>query len=159
MTHHANLSPQLLSLTEGTANYAAAALPDTYLPPSTAAPYFDDLYQFANETDGIWYSYNTTAVYYEWILSREGATERYHFTLYYDSNTPAVFTYSYYATGGTGAADTNGKNASVGIQGVNSAYPGGTAAQFSFDSAVITPGLVVVCNTNTDTGPGSCVQG
>lgn len=102
-----------------------------------------------------------TGVTYEYVLSRAGSpTETYHFTVGYDSTVPGVFTYTYYAVG----QGDDGEFASVGIQGSTFASfehdryadtdaclvtssGSQSAVQYSFQSADITPGLIVSCNT------------
>lgn len=87
---------------------------------------------------------------YEYVLSRGSTTERYAFSVFYDSAVPGVFTYNYTATGGSA---NQGATASVGIQGV-AANGSEVGVQFSYDQGVVVPGLVVVC----DTIMGTCIN-
>lgn len=115
-------------------------------------PYFDDLYYYADRSDGegIYYSFNSanTTVTYEFVLSRGGTNELYQFTVFYDSAVPGVFTFIYYQTG----QGNDGETASVGTQGL-SQTGAQVAAQYEFeDQGSIYPGLQVVCNTNNGNG-------
>ncbi|GAB7353922.1 hypothetical protein MBLNU459_g4266t1 [Dothideomycetes sp. NU459] len=143
----------LLALGSGSAQYLAAPLPDPSIPPSTACPYFDDLYLYAARADGegIYYTLDAanTTVLYEWVLSRGGTDERYLFSAFYDSAAPGVLTFQYAQTGGAG---NQGATASVGVQGL-AANGSAVAAVFSYDQADVPPGAVVVCDTNV----GTCV--
>ena len=109
----------LLSLTSGTAQYSAQTLPDSNIPNSTVAPFFDDLYLYGNSSpqQGIFYQFfeNNTQVGYEYYLGRAGeATPLYHFFVGYDSLQPGIFVFWYFSTGGS---SDNGIYAAVGTQG------------------------------------------
>lgn len=111
-----------ISLHEGSPQYQPAALPVSYLPNNTVAPFLDDLYLFGRATpaQGIFYQLNAanTSVTYEYYLGRALKTEnRYHFTVEYDSAVPGVFVFSYYETGG---ATDHGNTCAVGTQGCES---------------------------------------
>lgn len=88
-------------------------------------------------------------------MSRGETTELYHWTVFYDSAVPGVFTYKYITTGaGGGSSGVNGGVASVGIQGLD-ANGVQVASQYSYKQAVITPGLTIRCDTTS--GSGTCV--
>ena len=108
----------LLSIQYGSSQYQAETLPDENIPNNTVCPFFDDLYLYGTSSpqQGIFYQFNTanTAVTYEYYLARAGtAGQIYHFTVFYDSTQPGIFTITYYSTG----INDNGEYASVGIQG------------------------------------------
>ena len=108
-----------ISLSQGSPQYQPAALPLTYLPNNTVAPFFDDLYLSGTSVpaQGIFYQFNAaqTAVTYEYYMGRKDQTANvYHFTVDYDSATPGVFVFKYYSTGGP---TDNGAKCAVGIQG------------------------------------------
>jgi hypothetical protein len=108
-----------ISLHEGSPQYQPAALPVSYLPNNTVAPFFDDLYMFGQPTpqQGIFYQFNAanTSVTYEYYVSRAlKATEKFHFTVQYDSALPGVFVFTYLETGG---ATDHGSTCAVGVQG------------------------------------------
>lgn len=89
-------------------------------------------------------------------MSRGGTDELYHFIVFYDSNNPGVFTYTYLATGGD-SAGTNGDGgkASVGMQGLAEGDEIGYSYEYQ-DPGFIVAGAVVVCDTLSGNA-GSCV--
>lgn len=132
-------------------------MPDADIPPSTACPLFNDLFICRSDCDdgqGIYYEFNdaNTTVTYEWVASRSSdTTQQYQFVVFYDSALPGVFTYTYYIVG----PGNNGQTASVGIQGVDAAN-NAVAAQYSFQEAVIAPGLTIRCDTTVT--PAVCTS-
>jgi len=147
---------QFLSLVNGSGAYDAGQLPDSNLPPFTACPFFDDLYDYntRGDNEGVYYTVNAaqTTVNYTYVLSRGGTYETYNFGVFYDSTKPGIFTYTYVDAGN--AVQNYGSSASVGIQGLD-ANGNAVATQYSYDYADIVPPLTVTCNTNTGVCTGS----
>ncbi|PNS21330.1 Chitin deacetylase [Sphaceloma murrayae] len=173
----------ILSLQEGTTAYDVLPFPDPELPPTTLAPFFDDLYIYLSRTSdttpqtpsattglpqGIYYTLTPrttpTALNVTWILSRAGTYETYIFSLLYDALVPGVVTYEYAVTGGRGSGTTAG-----GGQGDESSNDGATAGigvqgeredgasdhvQWSYLEGTVGPGFRIVCDTNVS--PGTC---
>ncbi|KAL9135524.1 MAG: hypothetical protein Q9175_003278, partial [Cornicularia normoerica] len=96
-----------------------------------------------NNISGVQTSDPATNVTFEYYLSHccghgDGGNEMYyHYTVFYDSLAPGVFTYRYYQI------SENGSSATVGIQD----YVANTAITYSCNEAVVTPGLEVVLNS------------
>ncbi|KAF2723443.1 hypothetical protein K431DRAFT_301696 [Polychaeton citri CBS 116435] len=141
-----------ISIGEGSIAFEPQQLPTDQLPANTICPYWDDLYKSEGTEQGIFYQFNAanTSITYEYYIGHAGypTADPVHFTVTYDSFMPGVFVYHYYGTGNGQTAD--GVLASVGTQGVDAAGAQ-QGAQFSFESAIITPGLIVTCDTNTNT--------
>ncbi|KAH0346587.1 hypothetical protein KCU81_g3870, partial [Aureobasidium melanogenum] len=143
----------LLSLVSGTTDYdSSPGLPNPYIPLYAAAPFFDDLFKTGSDLEqGIFYTYTSTAVTYEYRLIRAGTTETYHFTVSYDSTNPGVFVYRYYDIGqAQGSA-----SAAIGIQG---STDGSTQVAVQFSNQRL--GAVVANSTltcDTATTPATCV--
>ncbi|CAF9936274.1 MAG: hypothetical protein ALECFALPRED_006750 [Alectoria fallacina] len=156
----------ILSLDNGTREYDNECLPsignEDYpndpVPPYSAFPYWDDTYIYAGQPQGIYYTYGNglqnnittqadappaTNVTFEYYLSHccgngDGGNEKYyHYTVFYDSLSPGVFTYRYYQI------SENGTSATVGIQD----FLADTAITYSCNQAIVTPGLEVVLNS------------
>ncbi|CAD6591452.1 MAG: hypothetical protein ASARMPRED_005395 [Alectoria sarmentosa] len=156
----------ILSLDNGTREYDNECLPsignEDYpndpVPPYSAFPYWDDTYIYAGQPQGIYYTYGNglqnnittqadappaTNVTFEYYLSHccgngdGGNEEYYHYTVFYDSLSPGIFTYRYYQISG------NGTSATVGIQD----YLANTAITYSCNQATVTAGLEVVINS------------
>ncbi|KAK4497226.1 hypothetical protein PRZ48_011676 [Zasmidium cellare] len=158
-----------LALLAGSSQYQVQQLPTPWLPNATVLPLWDDLFVYRQggqtPTQGMWYQLSDDGVVYEWYVARAGVEATiYHFTLSYNYTTPGVFEYRYYLTGG----EEEGAYASVGMQGrklqsppyyescadetcVVDASGAATGYQYSWKSGVITPGLVVRCDTNANT--------
>ena len=88
-------------------------------------------------------------------MARANSDDFYHFTVFYDSAVPGVFTYNYTATGGVDSNGAMGGTASVGTQGL-AASGEAIAVQYSYDDMVVKDGLVVRCDTSV--GKGTCVK-
>ncbi|KAF6217629.1 hypothetical protein HO133_006731 [Letharia lupina] len=157
----------ILSLDNGTREYDNECLPsignEDYpsdpVPPYSAFPYWDDTYIYAGQPQGIYYQYGhgptnnitsaqagappATNVTFEYYLSHccgngDGGNEKYyHYTVFYDSLSPGIFTYRYYQISADGASAT------VGMQD----YVADTALTYSCNEAIVTPGLEVVLNS------------
>ncbi|KAL9065547.1 MAG: hypothetical protein Q9161_008151 [Pseudevernia consocians] len=156
----------ILSLDNGTREYDNECLPsignEDYphdpVPPYSAFPFWDDTYIYAGQPQGIYYQYGNgpptnitdnsnvapaTNVTFEYYLSHccgsgNGGNEKYyHYTVFYDSLSPGIFTYRYYQI------SQNGTSATVGIQD----YVANTAITYSCNEAIVTPGLEVVLNS------------
>ncbi|KAF2166277.1 carbohydrate-binding module family 18 protein [Zasmidium cellare ATCC 36951] len=144
-----------IALLSGSSQYQVQRLPTPWLPNSTIAPLWDDFFVYRENgqtpTQGMWYQFNNGGVEYEWYVARAGVEETiYHFTAGYNYSRPGVFEFRYYLTGG----EEEGSFASVGMQGLDSTGLA-TGFQYSWKTAMITPGLVLTCDTNAN----SCTQG
>ena len=109
--------------------------PHDPVPPYSAFPFWDDTYIYAGQPQGIYYQYgngphtnitthqevvdspdSATNVTFEYYLSHccgngDGGNEKYyHYTVFYDSLAPGIFTFRYYQI------SENGASATVGMQ-------------------------------------------
>ncbi|OIW26518.1 hypothetical protein CONLIGDRAFT_476211 [Coniochaeta ligniaria NRRL 30616] len=125
------------------------------LPYYTVAPFWDDLYIYANTLQGLYYEVDGMAphrsVTFEWYTSHyQAPTEYYHFTITFSEASPGAWTAAYYQI------SDSGSSASVGLQG----GAGGPFAQYSFNTPDITNGLVLYydpgSNTITTSGAAVC---
>ncbi|THW37138.1 hypothetical protein D6D21_08400 [Aureobasidium pullulans] len=145
----------LLSLDQGSIIYNnAPGLPNQFLPPNTAAPFFDDLIKNGDNLDmGIFFQTTATTVTYEYRLARGGTYENYHFTLSYDSTKPGVFVYRYYEIGG----DQGSGSANIGIQGLAADGKTATAVNFALNKlGAVVVGSTLTCDTSVT--PANCVR-
>ncbi|THX21883.1 hypothetical protein D6D12_09669, partial [Aureobasidium pullulans] len=145
----------LLSLDQGSIIYNnAPGLPNQFLPPNTAAPFFDDLIKNGDNLDmGIFFQTTATTVTYEYRLARGGTYENYHFTLSYDSTKPGVFVYRYYEIGG----DQGSGSANIGIQGLAADGRTATAVNFALNKlGAVVVGSTLTCDTSVT--PANCVR-
>ncbi|KAH8903251.1 hypothetical protein BR93DRAFT_940780 [Coniochaeta sp. PMI_546] len=125
------------------------------LPYYTVAPFWDDLYVYANTHQGLYYEVDGVAphrtVTFEWYTSHyQAPTEYYHFTTQFSESSPGAWTTAYYQI------SDSGSSAAVGLQGGPN---DGLFAQYSNNQPVITNGLVLYYNptTNTITTSGAAV--
>lgn len=106
---------------------------------------WDDLYVYYGTNQGIYYdvtgAVGSRTVLFEFYTSAYGrSNEYYHFTITMYENNPGVAVYKYYDV------YSSGYSATVGAQ-----KRGGNFVQYSYNQAIITPGLMLTVNTNTNT--------
>ncbi|KKY20496.1 putative carbohydrate-bindinglike protein [Diplodia seriata] len=106
---------------------------------------WDDLYVYQGTNQGIYYdvtgAVGDRTVVFEFYTSAYGrSTEFYHFTITMTEANPGVAVYKYYDV------YQSGYSATVGAQ-----KRGGSSVQYSFNQAIITPGLMLTVDTNTNT--------
>ncbi|KAK0644898.1 hypothetical protein DIS24_g8457 [Lasiodiplodia hormozganensis] len=106
---------------------------------------WDDLYVYYGTNQGIYYdvtgAVGSRTVLFEFYTSAfSRSNEYYHFTITMTENNPGVAVYRYYDV------YQSGYSATVGAQ-----KRGGQSVQYSFNQAVITPGLMLTVDTNTNT--------
>ncbi|KAK4612081.1 hypothetical protein CLAFUW4_13159 [Fulvia fulva] len=138
----------LLSITLGTAEYQYNELPSTELPAGTVAPYWADLAVYrinaTGPAQGLFYQLDASGVTYEWYLNRAGNRNiTFHFTVQYRYANPGIFTYTYYDVG-------DGENGALATVGLQTSTTSGYTMSYN-STGNITPGLVVTCDTNTNT--------
>ncbi|KAM0716879.1 hypothetical protein Q7P37_006731 [Cladosporium fusiforme] len=145
-----------IALNRGSQQFLAKQFPypGVNFPDNVLAAFFDDLYMYGNLTtrQGTFYQIENSRITYEYYVARAPAQESiYHFTVAYDSLVPNVFTYRYYAVGDAAMGDTgtNGAVAFVGMQGM-AANSEKRSATYSWRETKIEPGLMVVCDGNTN---------
>ncbi|GME43160.1 carbohydrate-binding-like protein [Neofusicoccum parvum] len=106
---------------------------------------WDDLYVYYGTDQGIYYDVTGTVgsrkVVFEFYTSAYvRPTEFYHFTITMYENNPGVAVFKYYNV------FSSGYSATVGAQ-----KTGGNFVQYSFNQAIINPGLMLTVDTNTNT--------
>ncbi len=76
--------------------------------------FWDDTYIYEGTQQGIYYEVDGETVTFEYYLSHfQDDTQYYHYTVYYDSTIPGVFTMQYYQVSDAGVSAT------VGAQGTS----------------------------------------
>ncbi|KAJ7158029.1 hypothetical protein C8R43DRAFT_1234444 [Mycena crocata] len=134
------------SLLAGTTAYRNSKLPvGSDFPVYSVLPFWDDTFIYAGTQQRIYYSIiNGNRIIVEFLLSQYGAaTEYYHYTVDYSTDTPSVFVVKYYSVSDSGASAT------VGAQGM--CHGKQIFMQYSFNQPVITPGLMLTIDTIANT--------
>ncbi|GAB7361377.1 hypothetical protein MBLNU230_g1432t1 [Neophaeotheca triangularis] len=138
----------LFSILDGSDEYAPEPLPADTVPRNTIFPFWDDMAQNADvdPRQGIFYQVDGTSVVFEYFLSRGAvAFDIFQFTVTYDAEEPGVFVYRYFQIGSPGFS----KNL-VGTQGETESGEW-LFNQYSYSETIVTPGLAIRCDTNTNT--------
>jgi len=137
-------------------NFTGSYFCSAALPSYTVAPFWDDLYIYANTAQGLYYEVDGTApnrtASFEWYTSHyQASTEYYHFTIQFSESSPGAWIASYYQI------SDSGTSATVGLQG---GPADGLFAQYSLDTPDITNGLVLyydpVTNIISPAGAAVC---
>ncbi|KAF2766711.1 hypothetical protein EJ03DRAFT_297946 [Teratosphaeria nubilosa] len=109
--------------------------------------YWDDLYIYSGTQQGIFYEVDGTApnrnVTFEFYMSHYQSSEAYyHFLIKFFESRPHVVTFQYLSVSDCGSSAT------VGVESENA----GHYEQYSFNQAVIYPGLQLTLNTTSGNG-------
>ncbi|KAL9000989.1 MAG: hypothetical protein Q9169_000473 [Polycauliona sp. 2 TL-2023] len=113
------------------------------MPVDSLFPFWDDTYIVEDTPQGIFYQISGgTDITVDFQLTRfPGRIEDYHYTVFYSTNRPGIFTFTYYRVSDGGISATIG--AQYGSPQI--------ALQFSVNSATLTPGLVLTVDTISGT--------
>jgi hypothetical protein len=106
----------VVCLGDCSATFTETALPTTAFSGATALAYWDDLYIYANTSQGIYYEAqgttpNRTLIFEFYCSHYQQPQEYYHFQMVFFENKPGIVQYIYYDVSDRGASCT------VGVQG------------------------------------------
>jgi hypothetical protein len=133
----ANSIHQWITLSSDANNaYRNSPLPASILPDTTIAAYWDDLWIYQGTPQGVYYEVDGStpdrSISFEWYTSHIGdRSQYYHFVMTFQEANPGVPVFTYYDV------SDRGTSATVGMQ----SRQAGNSAQYSSDQAVISPGL------------------
>jgi hypothetical protein len=90
-------------------NFTGSYFCPSALPSYTVAPFWDDLYIYANTAQGLYYEVDGTAPHrtasFEWYTSHyQASTEYYHFTIQFSESSPGAWIASYYQISDSGTS-------------------------------------------------------
>ncbi|CAF3485076.1 unnamed protein product [Rotaria sp. Silwood1] len=133
--------------------FTETALPTSAFSGATILPYWDDLYIYANTSQGIYYQKqgnapNQTFIVEYYCSHYQQSTDYYNFQVIFFENMPGVVQFIYYEVTDEGASST------VGVQDSSS----GPFVQYSFDQASsVTQNMTLIFDTNTGTYTSSSI--
>jgi hypothetical protein len=136
-SHEANSIHQWITLSSDANDlYTNTALPASALPDTAIAAYWDDLFIYQGTPQGVYYEVDGSApdrsISFEWYTSHyQDPSQYYHVVMTFQEAQPDVPVFTYYDV------SDRGSSATVGMQ----SRQAGNSAQYSFDQAVISPGL------------------
>ncbi|KAL8808211.1 MAG: hypothetical protein Q9182_000275 [Xanthomendoza sp. 2 TL-2023] len=136
------LEKQILSILDQANRYFNDPLPSENIAPYTLCPFWDDGVIFEGAPQGIFYQITAggTQVTFEFLYAQFPSPDRLiHFLVSYSTAQPGVFIYTYLQV------PESGVGATVGAQ---YGSPNPIGLQYSYNEAVITPGLVLSVDTN-----------
>ncbi|KAL8680306.1 MAG: hypothetical protein Q9186_003488 [Xanthomendoza sp. 1 TL-2023] len=134
----------MLSILDQSNRYLNDPLPSENIAPFTLCPFWDDGVIFDGTPEGIFYEITAddtqVTITFEFLYAQFPSQDRtIHFLVGYSTARPGVYTYTYLQVPDTG------DGATVGAQ---YGSPNLSAVMFSYNEAVITPGLVLTVDTN-----------
>ncbi|KAL8820253.1 MAG: hypothetical protein Q9223_001485 [Gallowayella weberi] len=135
----------MLSILDQANRYFNDPLPSENIAAFTLCPFWDDGVIFEDAPQGIFYqiSAGNTQITFEFLYAQLPSQDRLiHFLVSYSTTQPGIFTYTYLQV------PDSGSGATVGAQ-YGTSNP--TGLQFSYNEPLITPGLVLVVDTNKNT--------
>ncbi|THV78875.1 hypothetical protein D6D29_07325 [Aureobasidium pullulans] len=135
-----------VSLNTGFGTYSNTVLPNTVIADTTLLGYWDDLYIYQGTQQGIYYDITgevgSRVLQFEFYTSAfQRRTEYFHFIMTFYENQVGLVKYKYFDI------SYNGLSATVGAQSRSA----GKFLQYSFNQAVINPGLEITIDTNAGT--------
>ncbi|CAF0889063.1 unnamed protein product [Adineta steineri] len=144
---HVKYNTEVLCLGTCSTTYAETTLPSDAFSSATAFPFWDDLFIYANTSQGIYYQSEGTApnrqLIFEYYMSHYlQATQYYHFQVTFFENAPGVVQFKYLD------ATDGGMTCTVGVQGTAT----GPFILYSYDQAnAVQQNLVITLDTNLGT--------
>ncbi|CAF1679053.1 unnamed protein product [Rotaria magnacalcarata] len=131
--------------------YTETALPAAPFSGVTALPYWDDLFIYANTSQGIYYGTegnapNRTLIFECYMSHYNQASQYYHFQVVFFEAAPGIVQYKYFSASGGGISCT------IGVQASSS----GSFIQYSFDTAnSVFSRMMLTFDTNYGTATNS----
>ncbi|KAL8811675.1 MAG: hypothetical protein Q9200_001611 [Gallowayella weberi] len=156
----------MLSILDQANRYFNDPLPSENIAAFTLCPFWDDGVIFEDAPQGIFYqiSAGNTQITFEFLYAQFPSQDRLiHFLVSYSTTQPGIFTYTYLQVPDSGSGATVGAQYGtctilplpldlkvLGLTDISTpANP--TGLKFSYNEPLITPGLVLVVDTNKNT--------